>query len=360
MPAIISEIRYRNGPGFSPDSDFVEIRVPTGTSVSGLTVEVYNPNGTLRSATSVDSGSMTTVGNFDYYVINARINRFGAVSLDDNGTVLGFVSFDGDVTATEGAADGLTADRIGDDSNPDLTDSTESVTSTDGTNFVVNPTPSPGAPCFTTGTLIQTATGKIAVEDLKPGDRVLTSDGEYHPLRLNLSRALRQSQLINRPELRPVRILSGALGQGLPTRDLLVSRQHRMLVHSPIARRMFGTQDVLVSAIRLTDLPGIFVDDSVAGVTYHHLVFDRHVVLFAEDAPSESLFTGPQALRTIPPDARDELFHLFPQLGSGNAPTVRPACFIPSGKQQRKLVARHISNKKPLLVPDAATNGNLV
>ncbi len=354
MPAIISEIRYRNGPGFNnPDDDFIEIRVPTGQSVSGLTVEVYNPNGTVRSTTSVDSGTMTTVGGFDYYVLNARINRFGAVSLDDNGTVLGFVSFDGDVTATEGAADGLTANRIGNDSDPDLTDSTQSVTSTDGINYVVNDNPSPGAPCFATGTLIQTDSGQIAVEDLKPGDRVLTATGAYLPLRLNLSRALRQSELISQPELRPIRIVAGALGQSLPGRDLLVSRQHRMLVRSPIAGRMFGTQDVLISAIRLTDLPGIFIDDSITQVTYHHLVFDCHVVLFAEGAPSESLFTGPQAVFAVTPEARTELLALFPALNAAEAQAGKPACFIPSGKQQRKLVARHLSNEKPLLSPSA-------
>ena len=38
MPAIISEIRYRNGPGFAPDDDFIEIRVPTEGSVTGLSV----------------------------------------------------------------------------------------------------------------------------------------------------------------------------------------------------------------------------------------------------------------------------------------------------------------------------------
>jgi len=357
LPAIISEIRYRNGTNFSnPNDDFVEIRVPTGESVDDLTVEVYNSNGSLRSSTAVSSGSMTTVGGFDYYVINARINRFGAVSLDDDGTVLGFVSFDGEVTATEGAADGMTANRLGNDSDPDLTDDTESVTSTDGINYVVNPNPSPGAPCFTGGTLIRTPGGKTAIEDLKPGDKVVTTNGDTPPIRMILTRTLRQSELMKQAQLLPVRIVSGALGQGLPSRDLVVSRQHRMLVQSPIARRMFGTNQVLVSAIRLTDLPGVFVDNDMQKVTYFHLVFDRHVVLFAEDAPSESLFTGPQALKAIAPEARAELFELFPALNEAETTAMEPACPIPSGKRQKKLIARHISNNKPLLDQDSSAS----
>lgn len=342
MPAIISEIRYRNGPGFSPDEDYVEIRVPTGTDVSDLTVGIYNRNGTLRSSTSVEDGAMTTVGNFDYYVVNARINRFGAVSLSDQDGVLAFVSFDDEVTATQGPADGMTSTQVGSNG----TDSTSSLSSTDGVNFVVDPDPSPGAPCFTLGTRILTDKGDIPVEALEPGDQVMAADGTFHTLRLSLSRVLRHSELRRMPQLRPVRIVAGAIGHGLPRRDLLVSRQHRMLTDSPIAERMFGTRNVLISAIRLTALPGVYCDDTVTDVTYFHLVFDQHVTLFAEGAPSESLFTGPQALAAMPDEARQELLLLFPDIDASAA--AGPACFIPEGRRQKKLVARHASNNKPL------------
>ncbi len=296
MSAIISEIRYRNGPNFAPDGDFIEIRVPAGTDVSDLTVQVYNPNGTLRSSTAVDTAPVNTVSGFDYYVVSARINRSGAVSLDDDGTVLSFVSFDAEVTATQGAASGQTSTQIGSNG----TDDTSSLSSTDGITFVQDPNPSPGAPCFTSGSLILTAQGHVPVERLVPGDQIVTQDGTCEPLRLILSRRLHRTELIKSPQLRPVRIVAGALGQSLPMRDLLISRQHRMLVRSVIAQRMFGTQTVLVSAIRLTRMPGVFVDTDVPEVTYHHPVFDRHVVLFAEGAPSESLLQARKRWRTWP------------------------------------------------------------
>ncbi len=343
MPAIISEIRYRNGPNFAPDGDFIEIRVPSGTDVSGLRVQVYNANGSVRSSKDVDTAPVNTVSGFDYYVVSARINRLGAVSLDDNGTVLSFVSFDNQVTATQGAASGQTSTQIGSNG----TDDTSSLTSIDGVNFVENPNPSPGAPCFTAGTLITTPRGKVPVEALRAGDQVLTEDGPPETLRMTLSSSLNRAELIKTPRLFPVRIVAGSLGQSLPKRDLLVSRQHRMLIRSPIAQRMFGTESVLVSAIQLTRMPGVFVDTSVSQVTYHHLVFDRHVVLFAEDAPSESLFTGPQALQSMDDASREELMLLFPKLAIFAAP--QPARYIPSSKRQRKLVTRHLNNNKPLL-----------
>ncbi|NOC82570.1 Hint domain-containing protein [Ruegeria sp. HKCCD6428] len=343
MPAIISEIRYRNGPNFAPDGDFIEIRVPTGTDVTGLQVDVYNPNGSVRSSTDVDNGTMTTVGGFDYYVISARINRFGAVSLSDNGSVLSFVSFDSQVTATQGPASGQTSTQIGSNG----TDDTASLSSKDGVNFVEDPNPSPGAPCFVSDTLILTDRGEISVQDIRPGDKVMTTEGSAATVRLVLSRSLRQADLLKSPELRPVRITAGALGHGLPRRDLTVSRQHRMLVRSDIAQRMFDTRDVLVSAIRLTDLPGVYVDYDATQVVYHHVVCDRHVVLFAEGAPSESLFTGPEALKSLPPEALHELLQIFPGLDCNK--DMDPAFYIPSGRRQKKLVARHVRNSKAII-----------
>lgn len=201
--------------------------------------------------------------------------------------------------------------------------------------------------CFTSGTLIETATGPIAIEDIGVGDLVLTTDG-LKPVRWIGKTPVSTAALLGNPKLFPIRITAGALGEGLPKRDLLVSRQHRMLVRSPIARRMFGTSDVLVHAIKLTQLAGIYVDQSVCDVTYYHMLFDGHQVVFAEGAPSESLYTGPEALKAISTEARDEVLTLFPELADRDY-TPEFAELSPDGKRQKKLVARHLKNGKPLL-----------
>ncbi|NDW53251.1 Hint domain-containing protein [Aliiroseovarius sp. PrR006] len=201
--------------------------------------------------------------------------------------------------------------------------------------------------CFTAGTLIETDRGSVAIEGIQEGDLVLTADG-LQPVRWIGKSPVAPLQLLSNPKLFPIRIIAGALGAGLPKRDLLVSRQHRMLVQSPIAQRMFGTTDVLIHAIKLTQLPGIYVDQSVSTVTYYHMLFDEHQVVYAEGAPSESLYTGPEALKAISDDARDEVLALFPELADRDyAPEF--ATFAPDGKRQKKLVARHLKNGKPLL-----------
>jgi hypothetical protein len=212
----------------------------------------------------------------------------------------------------------------------------------------VTPADIPNTPCLTLGTLIATPDGPRLVEDLAVGDLVSLEDGSAVPLRWVGQRAYSPAALAAKPKLRPIRICSGALGAGLPARDMLVSRQHRMLVRSKIARRMFGSDEVLVAAIKLTALPGIFIDEAARQVTYFHLLFDAHQVIVAEGAPTESLYPGPEAMGTLDAEARDEVLAIFPELAHPDAlpPPARP---IPAGKKQKELVARHHKNAQLLL-----------
>lgn len=207
-----------------------------------------------------------------------------------------------------------------------------------------------GAPafvCFCGGTLIRTARGDVAVEDLQVGDLVATRDNGFQELRWIGRKALEASQLHLFTSLRPVRIRAGALGQGLPHRDLRVSQQHRVLIASRIAERIFGQPEVLVAAKHLLGLPGIEIDDSLQPLVYHHLLFDRHEVLFSEGAQTESLFTGTEALKAVDSGARAEIVALFPELADED-PDRLPARHIGRGHCARKLAQRHAENGHPL------------
>ncbi|WP_170435224.1 Hint domain-containing protein [Ruegeria arenilitoris] len=206
-----------------------------------------------------------------------------------------------------------------------------------------------GVPCFTAGTSILTDRGPVQVQDLRTGDLICTFESGNQSIRWIGRRRFDAVDLRANPKLRPVRICAGALGAGLPTRDLMVSRQHRMMVGSRIAQRMFGQYQVLIPAIKLTALPGIFVDCTVDSIEYFHLLFDRHEILFAESAPTESLYTGPEALKSLGPAARTEILAIFPELADENHES-EPARLIPINHQQTRLIARHLKNHRPLLV----------
>lgn len=203
-----------------------------------------------------------------------------------------------------------------------------------------------GLVCLTSGTMIETEHGSICINELSAGDKIKTQDNGLQEIRWIGRRYVDGKALFQNPNFFPVRILAGALGDGLPTSDLLVSRQHRMVASSKIAERMFGKTEVLVSAIKLTELPGIFVDNDVQSIEYFHVLFDRHEIIFAEGSPTESLFTGPEALAALDPAAIEEILLIFPEVAELEH-FQEPARFIPDNKFQRKLVSRHLKNGHP-------------
>ena len=217
--------------------------------------------------------------------------------------------------------------------------------------LVITATPAsyafPGAViCFAAGTLIETAGGPRPVEDLAPGDLVLTVDAGMQPLVWVGRSRLGPETLRRKPHLRPIRISAGALGDGVPTRDLLVSPQHRILVASRVAERMCGTPRVLVAAKHLCSIDGIAPESDLETVTYVHILFDRHQIVYSNGAQTEALLPGPEALRSVGADARAELLELFPDLGGGRPEAVRT---LTSGRMGRSLARRHAANGKPLL-----------
>ncbi|MDO5705043.1 MAG: Hint domain-containing protein, partial [Paracoccus sp. (in: a-proteobacteria)] len=202
-------------------------------------------------------------------------------------------------------------------------------------------------PCFTRGTMIDTPDGPVAVEKLRVGDLVMTRDNGAQPLRWVGGRSLSLLDLLASPNLRPVRIAKGSLGDGLPTADLCVSPQHRVLVRSVIAQRMFGTHEVLIAAKHLIGIDGIRFDRTARGVDYFHLMFDAHQVVVSNGAPSESLYLGPEMLKILGNAARAEILALFPEVTEVDFifPAARP---LSNGRKGRQLVERHARNRQPL------------
>ncbi len=205
-------------------------------------------------------------------------------------------------------------------------------------------------PCFARGTLIETEQGDLPVEAILAGMQVMTRDHGLQTVRWIGSRALDRRALEASPNLRPIRIAAGALGHGLPRRDLSVSPQHRILVRSSIAQKMFGAAEVLVAAKQLLQIEGIDIAQDQPEVEYFHILFDRHEIVLSEGAETESLYTGPEALKSVGRAAREEIFALFPELRTrpeGDLP--QGARLLTSGRTGRKLAVRHAQHHKPLL-----------
>lgn len=174
----------------------------------------------------------------------------------------------------------------------------------------------PAVPCFTPGTLIATPRGEVPVEMLKAGDRIITRDNGVQEIRWAGRKDLTGRDLVSAPHLRPVFIRGGALGNGLPERDMLVSPNHRMLVASERTQLYFDDSEVLASARHLVGLPGIRVVDALR-VSYLHFMFDRHEIVLSNGAWTESFQPCQAALRVVGDARRSEICALFPELAVG-------------------------------------------
>ena len=170
--------------------------------------------------------------------------------------------------------------------------------------------------CFTAGTRIMTEAGLVAVEDLAPGDLVTTRDNGLQPLRWVGRIVLSMADLQARPALQPVRIGAGALGGAGPDRSMMLSPQHRVLVEGARAEMYFGESEVLVPAKHLIGLAEISRTVPSGGVTYVHILFDRHEIVLSDGIWTESFQPAERTLGALEDAARAEVLALFPELNA--------------------------------------------
>lgn len=189
-------------------------------------------------------------------------------------------------------------------------------------------------PCFVAGTRIRTPAGDIKVEDLCPGDLVDTLDDGAQPLRWTGQRTVAATGL-----LAPIRIAAGALGDH---GELMLSPLHRVLVGDTLSALLFGEDDVLIAARDLVN--DLTIRPCPGGiVTYVHLMFDSHQVIWSEGLPTESFLPGPQMKKAFAQDALTEIRTLFPQIdwesGDGYSPAARRTLKRYEAQVMRRAVA---------------------
>ena len=170
-------------------------------------------------------------------------------------------------------------------------------------------------PCFTPGTLIATPRGEVPVESLQVGDRVITRDNGIQEIRWVGRREMTVADFAIAPHLRPVLVRKGALGSGLPERDMMISPNHRVLVANDRTALYFDEHEVLVSAKHLLGGEGIRSIQS-SGTSYIHFMCDRHEVVLSNGAWTETFQPGDQTLKGMGNAQRSEIYEIFPELKS--------------------------------------------
>jgi len=253
-------------------------------NVTGGTLTITHINGVPVSA-----GDSVTLATGQVVTLNAD----GTIDLEtdsDNDTV----SFTYQATAVDGSGTVLETD----------------------TGFVTAET----IPCFVAGTMIATPEGPRTIETLAVDDLVLTQDGAPQPIRW-----IGQRRVAASGPMAPIAFRAGALGDH---EALMLSPQHRVLLRDAHAELMFEAPEVLVKAKDLVNDRSI---RRVEGgmVTYLHLLFDSHQIIWAEGLATESFLPGPHIMSQFETDIAKELTTLFPELSddapeTGYGPAARP------------------------------------
>ncbi|GAN61725.1 hypothetical protein ACI01nite_22260 [Acetobacter cibinongensis] len=142
--------------------------------------------------------------------------------------------------------------------------------------------------CFLAGSMIRTASGDVAVEDIRIGDSLPTWDWQARRT------VVRPVVWVGRKHVRvntaladadagyPVRVLKGALADGVPCKDLLITPEHSLFF-----------ENKLVPVRMLVNNQSIFYDRSLTSYDYFHVETDKHALIWANDVLSETyLDTG--------------------------------------------------------------------
>jgi hypothetical protein len=177
------------------------------------------------------------------------------------------------------------------------------------------PQPQGGRPrktlfAFTPGTRIDTPDGPRAIEMLAPGDLVTTLDNGSQPVRWIGQRHVTRDEMALREDLRPVCLDCGTFGNAAP---FVVSPRHRILLNDWRAQVYFGEDQLLIPVQALINGSTVRQILPDGGVTYLHLLFDRHEVIIAEGTLSESFHPGEAGLGALDPAQRQEIEALFPE-----------------------------------------------
>lgn len=133
------------------------------------------------------------------------------------------------------------------------------------------------AACYLHGTLIATPAGERRIETLAIGDMVTTADGAARAIRWIGRRSYDRRFAAGNPDVIPIRIARGAIADGVPHTDLLVSPHHAMFLGG-----------VLIPAKLLVNGATITEDGDITAIRYVHLELASHDILLANGAPSES------------------------------------------------------------------------
>lgn len=165
---------------------------------------------------------------------------------------------------------------------------------------------------FARGTLIQTPKGNVAIEDLLPGDLVITGAGIAAPIRWIGSCAFGPRDATRRGSM--TRIMTDTFGLGRPAGFLTLGPAARILRTPVHLQSMLHTEPHLTAARDFIDGVNVIGVISPTPIRLYHLMLERHATVRASGLVCETFHPGTAISRMGTNPTSELLLSLFPQL----------------------------------------------
>lgn len=158
----------------------------------------------------------------------------------------------------------------------------------DGSVLAIANSDNASIPCFLPGSMIKTPNGEIPIEQLSIGDFVCTHDWIHKKEVICAVKWVGYKSATVRPDLYddeagyPIRISKGAIIEGIPYKDLLVTSEHCLFFNGKF-----------IPVRMLVNGASIRYDYSITSYDYYHIETEEHSVIWANGMLTESyLDTG--------------------------------------------------------------------
>ncbi len=168
---------------------------------------------------------------------------------------------------------------------------------------------------FSRGSLLETESGPMAIEDILPGERVVTRDGAVLPVVWKGSTQV----LPERPEdsgrgCTLIRVMADSFGIGRPMSGIVAGPAARLLRTPGHLHRILGRVPALTPLREFIDGLSVIEIAPPTPVELYHLCLERHAVIRVSGLEFETYHPGVNALRTTGKAMKSLFLGLFPHI----------------------------------------------
>lgn len=170
------------------------------------------------------------------------------------------------------------------------------------------------ATAFARGTLIETVRGPVAIEDLVPGDYIVTANGS-EPVTWIGSTTYVPGHGGDATTLTGMtRITTDAFGLGQPPMDVLLGPAARMVIRHERLRTLLGQDSVLAPVSDYEDGDRFLQITPMGTVQLYHLMVQRHTTFKIGGVELETYHPGNTAGATLGQNMRSLYLSMFPNI----------------------------------------------